>query len=129
MLNIARQIQAGWDQGSSTELPEAEIVPIGNTTNEKRKLQGLTNRKNILKEYENIPLPGFTLLKTERKSWGSLDQTWLVIDPRGFLSRITPNNLEKILHVTGITEGLIQEKCVWAREDSQTKMVQTPDRP
>lgn len=126
MLNIARQIQAGWDQGTSTELPEAEIVPIGNTTNEKRKLQGLTSRKKILKEYDNVPLPGFTLLKTERKSWGSLDQTWLVIDPRGFLSRITPNNLEKILHVTGITEGLIQEKCVWAREDSQTKMVLVP---
>jgi hypothetical protein len=126
MLNISRQIQAGWDQGNSTALQEAEIVPIGNTANEKRKLQGLTSRNSILKEYENIPLPGFTLLKTERKSWGSLDQTWLVIDPRGFLSRITPNNLEKILHVTGVTEGLIQEKCVWAREDSQTKMVLVP---
>jgi hypothetical protein len=126
MLNIARQIQAGWGQNTTSSLPEAEIVPIGNTTHEKRKLQGLTNTHTILKEYDNIPLPGFTLLKTEKKSWGSLDQTWLVIDPRGFLSRITPNNLEKILHVTGITEGLIQEKCVWARENSQTKMILVP---
>ena len=128
MLNIARQIQVAWDSTKSARsgLHEAEIVPIGNTSNEKRKLSNLTKRNNTLKEHENVPLPGFTLLKTERKTWGSLDQTWLIIDPRGFLSRISPNNLEKILHVTGITEGLIQEKCVWAREDSQTTMTLVP---
>ena len=71
-------------------------------------------------------MPGFTLYKTGRKNWGSADQTWLVIDPRGFLVRITNVNLEEILHVTGITEGLIQEKCVWARENSQTKMTLVP---
>jgi hypothetical protein len=128
MLNIARQIQVAWDstKSATSGLHEAEIVPIGNTSNEKRKLSNLTKRNNTLKEHENVPLPGFTLLKTERKTWGSLDQTWLIIDPRGFLSRISPNNLEKILHVTGITEGLIQEKCVWAREDSQTTMTLVP---
>lgn len=128
MLNIAKQIQAAWNSTGSTNsgLHEAEIVPIGKTSNEKRKLSNLTKKNDTLKEHDNIPLPGFTLLKTERKTWGSLDQTWLIIDPRGFLSRITPNNLEKILHVTGITEGLIQEKCVWAREDSQTTMILVP---
>jgi hypothetical protein len=51
---------------------------------------------------------------------------WLVIDPRGFLVRISFQNLQKILQVTGITEGLIQEKCIWARDDSQTKMQLIP---
>lgn len=40
--------------------------------------------------------------------------------------RISSQNLEKILHVTGITEGLIQEKCVWARENTETKMTLVP---
>lgn len=127
MLNISRQIYAAIDtKGTKYHLPEAEIVPLGESANEKKKLDTLTKKFPILYEHENIPLPGFTLYKTDKKNWGSVDQTWLVIDPRGFLVRISSQNLEKILHVTGITEGLIQEKCVWAREDSQTKMTLVP---
>ena len=70
--------------------------------------------------FDNIPLPGFTLSENNRKNWGSKDETWLIVDPRGFFARISNDNLNDILHVTGITEGLIQEKCVWAREDSKS---------
>ncbi len=128
MLNIARNIYACWDQAraKSDELSEAEIIPIGESTNEKRKIDNAVKKFSSIFEHENIPLPGFTLFASNRKKWGSLDQTWLVIDPRGFLVRITNENLESILHVTGITEGLIQEKCVWARDDTQTKMSLVP---
>lgn len=127
MLNIARNIYSGWDGTTKDyELPEAEVIPIGESANERRKIDKVVKKYATIKEFENIPLPGFTLYRTDRKRWGSTDQTWLVIDPRGFLVRITSDNLEKILHVTGITEGLIQEKCVWAREDSQTKMILVP---
>lgn len=127
MLNIAKQIYAGWNTGPiPSGLPEAEVIPIGSTGNEKRRLEAVKKKYKTLKEESNVPLPGFTLYKTSRKNWGSADPTWLVIDPRGYLVRITNNNLEDILHVTGITEGLIQEKCVWARDDSQTKMTLVP---
>jgi len=127
MLNIAKQIYSGWNTtGVKHDLPEAEVIPFGKSTNEKKRLESITKRYTVLKEHENIPLPGFTLYKNERKNYGSADPTWLVIDPRGYLVRITNDNLEDILHVTGITEGLIQQKCVWAREDSQTKMILVP---
>lgn len=127
MLNISKQIYSGWNTVNiKHNLPEAEVIPLGESVNEKKKLGMLTKNYPVLKEYDNIPLPGFTLFKTGRKHWGSADQTWLVIDPRGFLVRITNDNLEEILHVTGITEGLIQEKCVWARENTQTKMTLVP---
>lgn len=127
MLNIAKSFYAAWNASSSTyDLPEAEITPIGTTPGEKRKTKTLSNKFTNSDEYDNIPLPGFTLYKTDRKHWGSLNQTWLVIDPRGYLVRITQENLEQILHVTGITEGLIQEKCVWARDNSATKMILVP---
>jgi len=127
MLNIARTIYAGWDTTNQKyELPEAEVIPFGESTNEKKKLTNIANKYPMLYEHDNIPLPGFTLHKTDRKNWGSIDQTWLVIDPRGFLVRISSKNLEDILHVTGITEGLIQQKCVWARENTETKMTLVP---
>lgn len=126
MLNISKQIHAGWSTTTSYELPVAEVIPGGDTSNEKRKITNASARYTNLTEYSNIPLPGFTLYKADRKNYGSLDQTWLVIDPRGFLVRISSDNLQKILHVTGITEGLIQEKCIWARENSETKLTLVP---
>ena len=128
MLNIARQIFAGYESVPTANdiLPEAEIIPNGDAANEKKKITKFISTHKIVKEYDNIPLPGFTLYKTNRAKWGSIDPTWLIIDPRGFLARITPDNLEKILHVTGITEGLIQEPCVWARENTNTKMSLIP---
>ena len=127
MLNISKTIYAGWNTGSQKyELPEAEVIPLGESANEKKKLSKVTATYTSLAEHDNIPLPGFTLYTTNRKNWGSPDQTWLVIDPRGFLVRITSENLEKILHVTGITEGLIQQECVWARENTETKMRLVP---
>jgi hypothetical protein len=126
MLNIAKSIYTGTNARHVGDLPEAEIIPYGESTNEKKKLQTLTKKYNTIKEHDNVPLPGFTLYKPDRKSWGSINQTWLIIDPRGFLVRITCENLNDILHVTGITEGLIQEKCVWARENSETRVKLIP---
>jgi len=128
MLNIARTIYVGHDPSSAKkyELPEVEVIPLGESTNEKKKLANITKKYASIREHENIPLPGFTLYMIDRKNWGSIDQTWLIIDPRGFLVRISSKNLENILHVTGITEGLIQEKCVWARENTETKMTLVP---
>ena len=127
MLNISKTIYAGYDVVSQKyELPEAEIIPIGTSSNEQKKIANIKKRYSSLAEYDNIPLPGFTLYKTNRKNYGSTDQTWLIIDPRGFLTRITSDNLEKILNITGITEGLIQQKCVWARENTETKLTLVP---
>lgn len=127
MLNIAKTIYAAMNAtGHRYELPEAELIPLGTTTTEKKKLATITQKYSVINEHENIPLPGFTLYKADRKSWGSIDQTWLVIDPRGFLVRISGQNLENILHVTGITEGLIQEKCIWARQNSETRLTLIP---
>lgn len=127
MLNISKQIYYGWNSvGIRYPLPEAEIIPGGSSINEKKRLESVTKKYTDINEYDNIPLPGFTLFKTNRKNYGSADPTWLIIDPRGFLARITNENLEDILYVTGITEGLIQEKCVWARHDNQTKLTLIP---
>jgi len=123
MLNISRNIYSAWNTANQKNpLPESEIIPIGDSANEKKKLENVTKKYSDLREHENFPLPGFTLFSTNRKNYGSADPTWLVIDPRGFLVRISNGNLEDILHVTGITEGLIQEECVWARDNSETKM-------
>lgn len=127
MLNISKQIYYVWNtKTTSYPLQEVEIIPGGESSIEKKRIEKANTKYKDIKEYENRPLPGFTLFKTNRRKYGSADPTWLIIDPRGFLTRITNENLEEILDVTGITEGLIQERCVWAREDSQSKLTLIP---
>jgi len=127
MLNISKKIFTGWDSTKQKELlPEAEVIPGGSTAPEKKRVEKLKTKHTDVKEHDNIPLPGFTLYDQNRKNWGSADITWLVIDPRGFLVRISSENLNDILKVTGITEGLIQEKCVWAREDAKAQLTLIP---
>ncbi len=127
MFNISRQIYAGWDANNVVKhLPEAEIIPLGESVKEKKTLDKFVNKNTSLTEYDNVPLPGFTLYEVNKKNYSAADSTWLVIDPRGFLARITQRNMENILKVTGITEGLIQERCVWARDDNNVQMSLVP---
>lgn len=127
MINISKNIFVGIDSGRITQgLNEAEIAPGGDTQSEQKKIKDMPSKFSDVKEFENIPLPGFTLLESGKKTYNSLERTWLVIDPRGFLARISSDNMESILSLTGITEGLIQEKCLWVREDSRTKVKLVP---
>lgn len=125
MLNFSKKIYVGWSS-KFLDLPDVEITPVGTAVNEKNKVKKLTNKYQETMEYENEELPGFTLLRSESKSWSTKEVEWLVIDPRGFVCRISTQNLNNILSITGITEGLIQEKCVWARYDNETKLSLIP---
>jgi hypothetical protein len=127
MLNISKQIYVGWNSATITEhLPEANIIPIGDSLQEKNKLEKFVFKHTDLEEYENVPLPGFTLYDVNKRNWSASDSSWLVIDPRGFMARITQKNMANILRVSGITEGLIQQRCVWAREDSDVTLSLVP---
>lgn len=121
MLNISKQVYVGWDTLPKTGLPTAHIIPYGDSLNEKKKLQSFTQDNSYIYEHDNRPLPGFTLAGITN-NYVSPVQSWKIIDPRGFIVIINSQNMFDILSVTGITEGLIQEKCVWARNDSETNM-------
>lgn len=125
MINLSKQIYVGWNT-STVELPEADIIPLGESSQEKKRLDKFVLNHLILAEHDNVPLPGFTLYNVGKKHYGSSDSSWLVIDPRGFLCRITQQNLAAILHVTGITEGLIQQQCVWVRDNNCATMSLMP---
>ena len=128
MFNIARTVCVGFDPATvkNDHLPEGTVVPYGNSEKEKKKLRTLAEKYPKIEELDNIPLPGFTLYDVNKPKYTSTDSSWQVIDPRGFLVRISSKNLASILQVTGITEGLIQDKCVWARNDEKTEMVLVP---
>lgn len=119
MINFPKKILVGKSKATVTN---ATICPVGSTSGEKKKAANIRSNHNICEEFDNIPLPGFTL---KEGSYYHKDM-WEVIDPRGFLVYIERINLDKILSVTGITEGLIQQMCVWARDNSGITMTLVP---
>ena len=126
MLNISKQICVGWNTSAVDELHEVEVIPVGSSPQEKARMKKLLTRYKETGTHDNVPLPGFTLCDVNRKGWGSSEPTWVIIDPRGFLVRITQDNMIDILRVTGVTEGLIQQRCIWARENSASKLSLVP---
>jgi hypothetical protein len=126
MINISHKICIGWhtlQPITTTLVPDAVILPVGNEKNEKTKLDRLNHSYRNIKEYNNIPLPGFTIVSVQTRS---ADIVWVVIDPRGFRTTISSINLNNIIKVSGVTEGLIQERCVWSRNDNDTSLSLTP---
>jgi len=125
MINISKRICVGWNNVSSDQLPSGIIAPLGKSTAEKKRLNTVKKYPNN-KEYDNKPLPGFTIEDHGRKRYSTSTTTYNVIDPRGFKVEITSENLIDIVQISGITEGLIQDKCVWVRHDSRTGMILLP---
>lgn len=125
MLNISKQVVVAFDS-TNDGLPFADVIPLGESKKEKLILEKVSQKYNQISELDNVPLPGFTLNSVNRKTWSYKDRTWTVIDPRGFLVSISSKNLEDILKVTGITEGLIQQKCVWAKQDDDVNLTLLP---
>jgi hypothetical protein len=130
MINISQEIYVAKSSiaciPGNNLLKESTIFPNGNTSFEQNKIAQAKASCTELVKHLNFPLPGFTLYEMSYNWNGPLAHTWVVIDPRGFVCRITSANLEKILMVTGITEGLIQDRCLWVRTDSKTTMTLMP---
>ena len=51
MLNISKQIYVGWDLSAVfSYLPEAEIIPIGNSSQEKKKMEKFVIKHSSLND-------------------------------------------------------------------------------
>ncbi|MEM2159352.1 MAG: hypothetical protein QXN55_00145 [Candidatus Nitrosotenuis sp.] len=95
------------DKFTNWKLPFDEIIEIEESLPE-----------NITpKVFDNVELEGFCLAKSVRRVYGGGGiVVWRVEDPRGFELEISLSNLARILDCTTISNGVIQDKCVWGRE-------------
>lgn len=88
--------------------------------------------KQIKKEYtpnlkivDNVPLEGFKITDdVKRIYWGGGNVVWRVEDPRGWELEIQSNNLMALIQSLGIQAGgVINGKCIWAREGAQNILI------
>ncbi len=125
MLNISRQIYTCYNAAVTGDLPTAGVFPAGTSSAEKKKLANNSKSYTTVNLIDNVPLPGFTVAGMSRR-YSNKEIQWEVIDPRGFKFLISSDNLAHFISITGITEGLIQQKCVYARHDSNISLTLVP---
>ena len=67
---------------------------------------------------DNEPAAGFKITDDiKRTYWGGGNVVWRVHDPRGFELEISSNNMMALIQTVGLAPGgLINGKCVWARD-------------
>lgn len=104
----------------TNQIPAGGMCPYEKTRHQKMES---INRyyKNSTTVYANQPLPGFTIIKSS--TWRGNTSLWTVCDPRGFTIEISSNNITSILSCGSISEGLIQDKCVWGYDSGENVLI------
>lgn len=61
--------------------------------------------------------------------WSTSNKLFRVQDPRGFTVEVPTDNIATLLHLTTVTNGIIQEPCVWAREGNNHVLLPVNSEP
>lgn len=68
------------------------------------------------KVLENKAMFGYRIAESvKRMYWGGGNVVWRIEDPRGFQLEIQSSNMAKIIELSRIDQGVIQDACIWAR--------------
>lgn len=105
------------------QIGEQKLAYMTNADNtaafKKRQETGLNWSRNENKAgdfYDNTPMTGFKLGKAVSR-WSTSNKYFRLEDPRGFEVEISTGNLEMLVRDVTIIKGVIQDECLWARED------------
>jgi len=123
MINFPKTITYYYDkpQNSHNPLPQASLVPCEDTPAVKTKITKLSKILPNIGDFDNEPCPGFYIAS---KDWSVVggETWWWIADPRGFLAKVSSKNLESIFHSSYITNGVIQSRCAWARDNNSSSL-------
>lgn len=64
---------------------------------------------------DNCPVNGVYVGSSVAR-WSTSNKLFRVKDPRGFTVEVPTDNIATLLHHTTVTNGVVQEACVWGRE-------------
>jgi hypothetical protein len=110
-------------------IPLGFITPWGEDAAAKKRMQTVdswsrsTTNPLPTTVIDNTPMIGFKLSGGIRRGMQGAQDRWRIEDPRGFELEISSENLSMILVDSAIERGVIQDKCVWAREKGQNLLL------
>ncbi len=88
-----------WTEGSYSKIPGGKFIVI-----------------------KNEPTEGFRITDAVCR-YDTNMQWWRILDPRGFEVEISSESMSRILLCSGINKGLIEGKCLYARNGSKNDLI------
>lgn len=147
MINIPKQL---WYVGHTVGDNDLAYMTYyeDNVAFEKRKSTGVEwanrsahvyNREKGCYEYpngkvedgviiDNNPTTGIYIGSSVSR-WSTSNKLFRVQDPRGFTVEVATDNIATLLHLTTVTNGIVQEPCVWAREGNNHVLLPVNSEP
>lgn len=94
-----------------------------------RKSTGLSWSKGYSRDpkvkelsFDNTPVKGFGIVGSKSR-WSTQNKVIQVEDPRGFVVEIPVSALTTLLKHTTVTNGVVQEECLWGREGNNHVLI------
>jgi hypothetical protein len=131
MINIPPKIavfyNAKYTTPSNTSyIYSIKVLPLGSSKREKLFYKRYKKRYPNEMIIDNKPSAGFMLDRFYKSSFYSHTLYGVVKDPRGVDIIISEYNVECIIQDSIISNGLINDMCVWTREDDEIELTLTP---
>ena len=77
---------------------------------------------------ENVPQSGHYIGDSVSR-WSTSNKLFRVKDPRGFTVEVSTGNIATLLHLCTVTNGVVQEECVWGREGANHVLLPVNSEP
>lgn len=127
VLKEMKELVVGYHKDFNLDIDEAPLAFLTYDTHDaasKKRIDTVKNWYGSKKmcNLDNPPLSGFTFVDVVSR-YRTKNKLMRVFDPRGFIVEVSIDILLEIMQSATIKNGVIQEKCFWARKGTENILI------
>lgn len=127
VLKEMKELVVGYHENFNLDIDKAPLAFLTYDTHDaasKKRIDTVKNwyGSNKMCNLDNPPLSGFTFVDVISRC-RTKNKLMRVFDPRGFIVEVSIDILLEIMQSATIKNGVIQEKCFWARKGAENILI------
>lgn len=127
VLKEMKELVVGYHKDFNLDIDEAPLAFLTYDTHDAASKKRIDTVKNWygsekMCNLDNPPLSGFTFVDVVSR-YRTKNKLMRVFDPRGFIVEVSIDILLEIMQSATIKNGVIQEKCFWARKGAENILI------
>lgn len=127
VLKEMKELVVGYHENFNLDIDKAPLAFLTYDTHDAASKKRIDTVKNWygsekMCNLDNPPLSGFTFVDVVSR-YRTKNKLMRVFDPRGFIVEVSIDILLEIMQSATIKNGIIQEKCFWARKGAENILI------
>lgn len=127
VLKEMKELVVGYHENFNLDIDKAPLALLTYDTHDAASKKRIDTVKNWygsekMCNLDNPPLSGFTFVDVVSR-YRTKNKLMRVFDPRGFIVEVSIDILLEIMQSATIKNGVIQEKCFWARKGAENILI------